>query len=99
MSVSIDLDDEDAERIEHGICDLLCWLRGYRAARPDQVDDHPIGVSALRELSLALKDARQVEEAPPVFRRRTAANWERVDAIVRRMIAEAGVPRRISAGE
>lgn len=68
-AITIDLDDDEAERLEHGVCDLLCWLRGYSAGRPEDDSNHPLGVEALRDLSIAIKDAREIEEAPPVFRR------------------------------
>ncbi|MGP4849582.1 hypothetical protein ACTXGQ_36135, partial [Marinobacter sp. 1Y8] len=46
-----------ADRFSSGMADLLCWARGFMAARPDDSDSHPMGVNQTRDLRLALIDA------------------------------------------
>jgi len=46
-----------AESFTSGMADLLCWARGFMAARPDDSDSHPMGVNRTRDLRLALIDA------------------------------------------
>lgn len=58
-----------ADRFSLGMADLLCWARGFMAARPDDGDLHPMGVNQTRDLRLALIDAiaargQEPEELP-----------------------------------
>jgi hypothetical protein len=46
-----------AERFSSGMADLLCWARGFMAARPDDSGSQPMGVNRTRDLRLALIDA------------------------------------------
>lgn len=54
-----------AERFSSGMADLLCWARGFMAARPDDSDSHPMGVNRTRDLRLALIDAIAVARGEP----------------------------------
>lgn len=50
--VSLDLDE--AELLDDGIVDLLCWVRGFCAARPDDPNG-PLGQERVQDLRLKLK--------------------------------------------
>lgn len=57
----------EAERLSEGMADLLCWVGGFRAACPDDLDRHPMGVEETREIRIALKRAiaRARGDSPP----------------------------------
>lgn len=59
--VYIVLTDAEADRFSGGLSDVLCWLRGWNAARSgtDLSDNAPIGIEALRDLNLKIKAARE----------------------------------------
>jgi len=50
---------EEAERISYGLADLLCWHRGFSAARAgtDLDENEPMGVKSARDINLKIKDA------------------------------------------
>lgn len=58
-TVTITLSRKEAEGISYDIADLLCWHRGFSAARSgtELNDDAPMGVDAARKISLKIKDA------------------------------------------
>lgn len=47
----------EAARLSEGMADLLCWVGGFRAACPDALDRHPMGVEETRDIRIALKHA------------------------------------------
>lgn len=54
--VCISLDTERADELSHGLSDLLCWCRGFRAALGDEHPDRePFGDWAAREINIILK--------------------------------------------
>lgn len=56
--VAVAFSREQAERLQQGLADLLCWCRGYIAATVDDFGQTgPIGVQACRDLNIALKRA------------------------------------------
>ena len=56
--VTITLSKEKADRLSHGMADLLCWCRGFRAALgPDDREREPFGDWAARDMNIELKDA------------------------------------------
>lgn len=77
MPVTIILDEEQAERLSDGIADVLCWLSGYRSARPDDRDLAVLNIEAVRDMNIAIQDAiaRQDGEVP-VFRGRDPDWWD-----------------------
>ena len=58
--VTIVLTTEDAERIEAGLSDLLCWMAGFNAALSpsEDHDRRPYGVNAARDINIKIKSAR-----------------------------------------
>lgn len=54
--VTIDIHEDDADRLSWALSDLLCWCSGFMAGRDDSAH-HPQGVEAARTLNLALKRA------------------------------------------
>lgn len=46
-----------AQSCSDGLSDLLCWCRGFIAARPDDLEAHPIGVESARTIRIALRNA------------------------------------------
>lgn len=56
--VTITIDKQKAEEISLGLSDLLCWLEGFYAARKgtDLEHDNPMGVGAVRDINIKLKD-------------------------------------------
>jgi hypothetical protein len=55
--IVVSLSVEEAQRVSESMADLLCWARGFRAARPDDSDAHPLGVEGLRDLRIKLRRA------------------------------------------
>lgn len=47
----------DFDQLSHGLSDLLCWVRGFTAALPDDPGRHPIGIEAVRSLNIKIKEA------------------------------------------
>ena len=58
-TITLTLTREEAERISYGLADLLCWHRGFSAARAGtDLDEHePMGVACARDINLKIKDA------------------------------------------
>jgi hypothetical protein len=54
--VAVLLPIKDAERMQLGLADLLCWVRGFKAARPDS-DTLPLGEYEARDLRDAINRA------------------------------------------
>lgn len=48
---------EAADEIGEELSDLLCWVRGFIAGRPDEADHHPMGVKGVREMRICLRSA------------------------------------------
>lgn len=48
---------EDAERVQNGLSDMLCWCSGFIAAQPDDTVHHPMGISEARMINLKIKRA------------------------------------------
>lgn len=61
-TVTITMPKEAAERIQHGLSDLLCWCRGYAAASGESSYNGPIGVEEARDMNIKLKDAINLTE-------------------------------------
>lgn len=55
--IMISLSVDEACRVSESMADLLCWVRGFRAARPDDFDAHPLGVEGFRDLRIKLRRA------------------------------------------
>lgn len=57
--VQINMSIDEAEEISSGLADLLCWHRGFAAARQGTELDHddPMGVNSLRDLRIRLTSA------------------------------------------
>lgn len=58
-SVFVMLTEEDAEGLDHGLSDFLCWAEGFEAARAgtDLAHKTPWGVEAIRDLRTRLQRA------------------------------------------
>lgn len=56
-TITLTLSVEDARHFSSGMADLLCWCRGFIAARPEEHDRHPMGVEETRTLRLKLMAA------------------------------------------
>jgi hypothetical protein len=52
--IMIKLRRNGAESISLGMADLLCWVRGFEAACPNDIDRHPMGAHQTREMREAL---------------------------------------------
>lgn len=63
--VTITLTRGDAERIKGGLADVLCWVRGFRAACPDDTERHPLGVPETRDIADRLTAALNDPEEMP----------------------------------
>lgn len=59
--VTVQMTERDAERFSYALSDILCWARGFQAARrgTDLDQDMPIGVDEVRNLNIRLKEALQ----------------------------------------
>lgn len=56
--IEIKIDVETAKALSHGLSDVLCWLRGWKAnASEDQLSSAPFGEEELRSLNILLKQA------------------------------------------
>lgn len=64
--IVISLSVDEAHRVSEAMADLLCWVRGFRAARPDDFDAHPIGVEGFRDLRVKLQRAIGEATGQPV---------------------------------
>lgn len=55
-SITITLTHEEAKRFSYGLADLLCWHRGFSAAREgtDLDNNGPMGVESARDLRLKI---------------------------------------------
>ncbi len=60
-TVVLRLTRKDAEHFSHGLSDILCWCRGFRAALGETNPNDPLGVEEVRELRIKLK--RALEES------------------------------------
>lgn len=69
--VTVQLPIADAERMQLGLADLLCWVRGFKAACPDATERHPLGEYETRDvrdaINRALERARGDEPKPMPF--------------------------------
>ncbi len=58
---------EEAQEFADALSDVLCWVRGFTAACPEDLNRHPLGISEVRELSTRLKASirreREIEES------------------------------------
>lgn len=55
--ITIEIDRKMAEKLSHGLSDILCWTRGFMArSGPDNQYD-PIGAEEVREMNIVLKRA------------------------------------------
>lgn len=59
ITVTITLSLNEAEQISNGLADLLCWIRGFEAAIPEDIDRHPMGAEAVRRIRLKLNSEVQ----------------------------------------
>lgn len=55
--ITLTLRKEQAEAISYGLSDLLCWCRGYAAAKGDDTQHLPMGVDDAREINIKIKAA------------------------------------------
>lgn len=60
--VTITMSKDTAERLQHGLSDLLCWCRGYAAASGENSYNGPIGVEETRDMNIKLKEAINLTE-------------------------------------
>ena len=60
-TVTITITREEATDLSAGLSDVLCWMSGFRAARPD-ADDLPLGIDETRRVSLLIKDALRLKD-------------------------------------
>lgn len=63
--VTLTMTAAEAEHVAAGMADLLCWVGGFTAARPDDHASHPMGVEATRALRLKLLSAINVAAGRP----------------------------------
>ena len=56
-NVVIVLSKADAERVTGGLSDILCWSRGFIAARPDDPESHPMGIQEVRMIQNQIRRA------------------------------------------
>lgn len=56
-TVTLTLPVAEAARLSEGMADLLCWVRGFKAACPEDLDRHPMGIEETRDLRIALRRA------------------------------------------
>lgn len=59
--VAVRMSLSQAQSVQGGLADILCWSRGFMAAKGEDFHYDPMGVNEIRELNLALK--RSIEEA------------------------------------
>jgi hypothetical protein len=59
--ITLKIPVEDAEAFSFALSDLLCWHRGYAAAKGDDTAHLPSGIERTRDLNIKLKSA--IEEA------------------------------------
>lgn len=58
QTVTITIRRSDAERIQGGLADAACWMNGYMSALQNGDCNHwPMGLEAIRDINLKLKDA------------------------------------------
>lgn len=56
--VELELRRPEAEEIQGALSDVLCWIRGWRAAASeDALANDPLGVETLRDFNRKLKVA------------------------------------------
>ena len=55
--VTLTIPLEDAESIQHGMSDLLCWVRGYLAGTGPDASHDPFGQHEAQDLNRRLKNA------------------------------------------
>ena len=55
--IVISLDVNEAKRFSESMADLLCWVGGFKAVRPDDLDADPMGAEKLRDLRIKLRRA------------------------------------------
>jgi hypothetical protein len=55
--VVIRMSKAEADRLQHGMADILCWVRGFIAACPDAFDRHPMGAYEVRDMRDAVRRA------------------------------------------
>ncbi|MDQ0510934.1 hypothetical protein [Ancylobacter amanitiformis] len=59
--IAVEYPIEGARRLNLDLADILCWAAGFRAARPDDPSNHPMGIHAVREFRDVL--SRAIEQA------------------------------------
>lgn len=59
--VTLRMPKRAAEEVSAALADLLCWVRGFKAACPEESDRHPMGDHLTRELRIKLN--RAIEDA------------------------------------
>jgi hypothetical protein len=66
--ITIRMTEAEAERIQLGLADLLCWVSGFVAARQgmDLTDELPMGRDQARDMSAKLQDALGKDAAATV---------------------------------
>lgn len=57
MSEKVEVSFPREELREHcdALADVLCWIRGFIAACPDDLSRHPLGVEKVSDLHIKLK--------------------------------------------
>jgi hypothetical protein len=55
--VVITMSKNEAERITHGMSDLLCWTRGFKAAQGPDALNGPMGHEETIDMNCKLKEA------------------------------------------
>jgi hypothetical protein len=56
--ITVVLSRKEAERLSHGLSDILCWARGFCAAQPE--NEHlPLGMNETRDMNRKLKGAME----------------------------------------
>lgn len=55
--VTLLMSKTQAEYVQNGLSDLLCWSNGFMAAKGEDFRFDPMGTHQIRELNIALKKA------------------------------------------
>jgi hypothetical protein len=53
----------EANSLQHGMADLLCWSAGFRSARTEDTSTHPMGTAEVRDMRDHLRRAIDLTEA------------------------------------
>lgn len=68
--VTLTLGRDEAEGISYGLSDLLCWCRGFAAAKGDDTEHVPMGMDQAREINIKIKRALDRHDREAQGRRR-----------------------------